>query len=59
LQDSSLSSSAHNVKIITRGNTITLRGPAATAAEKERIDALARQFAAGKQVRNALTLKSA
>jgi osmotically-inducible protein OsmY len=54
--DKTLSTSAHNVKIITNGNTVTLRGPVATTAEKERITALARQFAPGKDVLDQLTV---
>jgi osmotically-inducible protein OsmY len=57
IADKSLSVSAHNVKIVTSGNTVTLRGPVASAAEKERIAALARQNAPGKDVLNQLTIK--
>jgi hyperosmotically inducible protein len=55
--DKNLSTAAHNVKIITSGNTVTLRGPVDSAAEKDRIDALARQFAGGKDVLDQLTVK--
>ncbi len=58
LNDKSLSTSAHNVKIITNGSAVTLRGAVASAAEKERIDALARQIAAGKQVHNEISVSS-
>ena len=54
--DKSLSTSAHNVKIVTSGNTVTLRGPVASAAEKERIAALARQYAPGKDILDQLTI---
>jgi osmotically-inducible protein OsmY len=54
--DKTLSTSAHNVKIVTNGNTVTLRGPVASTAEKERITALARQFAPGKDVLDQLTV---
>jgi osmotically-inducible protein OsmY len=54
--DKTLSTSAHNVKIITNGNTVTLRGPVATTAEKERITALARQYAPGKDILDQLTV---
>ena len=59
LADKTLSVSAHNVKIVTNGSTVTLRGPVATAAEKERIAALARQNAPGKDVLDQLTIKGA
>jgi hyperosmotically inducible protein len=54
--DKTLSTSAHNVKIVTNGNTVTLRGPVANTAEKERISALARQYARGKDVLDQLTI---
>jgi hyperosmotically inducible protein len=54
--DKTLSTSAHNVKIITAGNTVTLRGPVASTAEKQRITALAQQYARGKDVRDQLTV---
>jgi osmotically-inducible protein OsmY len=34
VKDDSLSTSAHNVKIITNGGVVTLRGPVASADEK-------------------------
>ena len=37
LQDKSLSLYAHNVKIITREGTVTLRGPVRSAEEKEAV----------------------
>jgi osmotically-inducible protein OsmY len=54
--DKTLSTSAHNVKVITSGNTVTLRGPVASTAEKERIGAVARQYARGKDVLDQLTV---
>src|SRR5512141_2099055 len=48
MADKTLSVSARNVKIVTHGSTVTLRGPVANAAEKDRIAALARQNAPGK-----------
>lgn len=56
VEDKSLSTSAHNVKIITNGNTVTLRGPVASTAEKNRIAALARQYAPGKDVLDQITV---
>jgi osmotically-inducible protein OsmY len=57
IADKSLSAAAHNVKIVTRGNTVTLRGPVASSAEKDRIAVLARQNAPGKDVLDQLTVK--
>jgi len=59
VSDKSLSTSAHNVKIVTSGNTVTLRGPVASAAEKDRVAALARQYAGGKDVLDQLTVNGA
>jgi osmotically-inducible protein OsmY len=54
--DKTLSTSAHNVKIVTSGNTVTLRGPVVSTAEKERVAALARQYAPGKDILDQLTV---
>jgi osmotically-inducible protein OsmY len=59
LGDQTLSTSAHNVKIITSGNTVTLRGPVASAEEKERVTSLARQHAHGKDILDQLTVNGA
>ena len=56
LDDTSLSTSAHNVKIITDGDVVTLRGPVASADEKKRVEALAMKVATGKQVRNEISV---
>jgi|SoiMethySBSTD1v2_1073268.scaffolds.fasta_scaffold732503_1 hyperosmotically inducible periplasmic protein len=56
LDDKSLSTSAHNVKIVTQGTTVTLRGAVASAAEKSRIEALAQKSAPGKKVLNELSI---
>jgi len=56
LNDKSLSTAAHNVKIVTNGNIVTLRGPVASAAEKERVASLAAKSASGKTVHNELSI---
>ena len=56
LNDSSLSMSAHNVKIITNGNNVTLRGPVASEDEKKRVEAIAVKTAVGKHVRNEISI---
>lgn len=56
MDDKSLSTAAHNVKIVTEGNTVTLRGAVESAAEKSRIEALAIKSARGKQVRNQISV---
>lgn len=56
LEDKSLSTSAHNIKIVTNGNVVTLRGPVESADEKKRIESLAVKSAMGKQVRNEISI---
>jgi osmotically-inducible protein OsmY len=56
LADTSLSTSAHNVKIVTNGNVVTLRGSVESADEKKRIESLAMKSASGKQVRNEISI---
>lgn len=56
LEDKSLSTSAHNIKIVTNGNVVTLRGPVESADEKKRVEALAVKSATGKQVRNEISI---
>ena len=59
MADGTLSVAAHNVKIVTQGSAVTLRGPVASAAEKARVVALARRNAPGKDVLDQLTIKGA
>jgi hyperosmotically inducible periplasmic protein len=56
--DKSLSTNAHNVKIITSGGVVTLRGPVNTAEEKAKISAAAQQVAGVKHVQNQLEIAS-
>jgi osmotically-inducible protein OsmY len=56
--DKSLSMNAHNVKIITSGGVVTLRGPVNTAEEKAKISAAAQHVAGVKQVQNQLEIAS-
>jgi hypothetical protein len=52
--DGSLSFTAKNVKIITTGGKVTLRGPVKTAQEREKIAAFARKIAGAANVDNQL-----
>lgn len=52
--DESLSTSAHNVKIITVNGVVTLRGPVASAQEKTKIAETAKKLAGTKQIENQL-----
>jgi osmotically-inducible protein OsmY len=54
--DESLSTDAHNVKIITRDGKVTLRGPVETEAEKKAIEAMAKTVAGDGLVKNEITL---
>jgi hyperosmotically inducible periplasmic protein len=57
MADDSLSFTAKNVKIITAGGKVTLRGPVNSDAERSAIEAAARKIAGVKQVDNQLEVK--
>ena len=57
MKDSSLSMTAQNIKIITIGDQVTLRGPVNTAAEKTRIGQLAKSAAGKAKIDNQLEVK--
>ena len=59
MADGSLSMTAKNVKIITAGDTVTLRGPVDTAEEKTKIDQLAQSAASNVKIDNQLEVKGA
>ena len=52
--DDSLSTAAHNVKIITANGAVTLRGPVTSDVEKKKIAAMAEQVAGAGKVQNYL-----
>lgn len=52
--DDKLSTNAHNVKVITDGGVVTLRGPVNSSAEKAKVMAAAEQVAGVKRVDNQL-----
>ena len=54
--DDSLSTNAHNIKIITSNGVVTLRGPVNTAKEKATIDAKAQQIAGATKIDNQLEI---
>ena len=56
--DSSLSTNAHNVKIITSGGTVTLRGPVKSSEEKAAIESKAKQVAGVTRVDNLLEIEA-
>jgi hyperosmotically inducible protein len=57
VKDSSLTMAAKNVKIITAGGTVTLRGPVNSAEEKTKIEQLATAAANGAKIDNQLEVK--
>jgi hyperosmotically inducible protein len=54
--DKSLSTYAHNVKIISQNGTVTLRGPVRSEEEKAAIEAKAKSVAGVTAVNNELTV---
>jgi len=57
-EDDSLSTYAKNVKIITQGGTVTLKGPVSSVQEKNKIQKKAEKFAEHYRVVNQLTVAS-
>jgi hyperosmotically inducible protein len=58
VQDKSLSTYAHNVKVIVRDGQVTLKGPVRSEDEKTSIGAKAADVAGADKVQNELTIKS-
>lgn len=58
VEDDSLSLNAHNVKIITREGTVTLRGPVESTTERTTIGQLAEKTAGVKRVDNQLEINA-
>ena len=56
VDDTTLSTSAHNVKIIVESGVVTLRGPVSNAEEKVRVGNLAKQVAGVASVVNELDI---
>ena len=57
VDDNSLSVNAHNVKIITDGGIVTLRGPVKSDHEKQTIETKAKQVAGVTRVNNLLEVE--
>lgn len=53
-EDDSLSMDAHNAKIIVSGSRITLRGPVASTAERQKVEDIVRKSAGSRQIANEL-----
>ena len=54
IKDKSLSSDAHNVKIISQNGSVTLKGPVKSAEEKQAIESKAAQIAGADKVKSEL-----
>ncbi len=57
MKDKSLSTYAHNVKIITQDGRVTLKGPVQSEDEKQTIASKAADIAGADNVKNKLTVK--
>jgi osmotically-inducible protein OsmY len=57
VKDSALTTTAKNVKVITAGGIVTLRGPVNSAEEKTKIEQLAASAAGGARIDNQLEIK--
>jgi hyperosmotically inducible protein len=58
VKNKSLSTTAHNVKIMAVNGVVTLRGPVKTEAEKTTVEALAKQVPGVTSVENNLDIKT-
>ena len=56
MQDKDLSSYAHNVKIISQGGQVTLKGPVRTEEEKRVVEAKATEVAGAGHVANQMSI---
>ena len=54
--DSALSTYAHNVKIVTHGGAVTLKGPVRTEEEKSSVEAKAKEVAGADKVTSQITV---
>jgi len=57
VDDKSLSTDAHNVKIVARNGKVTLRGPVHSDEEKRTVEEYARKIAGDANVNSELTVK--
>lgn len=58
VNDKTLSTDAQNIKIITLNGVVTLRGSVSSAAEKSKVDSLAKKFSGVRQVDNQTEIKT-
>ena len=55
--DKSLSTYAHNIKVISQNGMVTLKGPVRTDAEKKTIEDTARKMAGASKVKSEITVE--
>lgn len=58
VKDKSLSTTAHNIKILAANGVVTLRGPVKNDEEKAKVETLAKQVAGVTTVQNNLDIKT-
>jgi hyperosmotically inducible periplasmic protein len=58
VKDKSLSTDAHNVKIIAQNGMVTLKGPVKSDAEKQAVEAKATEVAGAGKVKSEIEVKS-
>jgi osmotically-inducible protein OsmY len=58
VKDKSISTYGHNVKVITQGGMVTLKGPVRSEEEKQSIEAKAKEVAGPDKVTDELEVKS-
>jgi len=56
VEDKSLSTYGHNVKIIVQDGVVTLKGPVRSGEERQAIQAKAERFAKGASIQNDITV---
>ena len=59
MNDKTLSTYAHNVKIVTQGGTVTLKGPVRTEEEKKAVEVMATEVAGAGHVVNQISIAPA
>lgn len=57
VKDKSLSSYAHNIKVVAQNGTVTLKGPVHTEDEKRAIEAKASEIAGANNVKSEISVK--
>jgi osmotically-inducible protein OsmY len=59
MDDKSLSTNAHNVKVIAKNGKVTLKGPVESQEEKQKVEQMATDVAGSGNVTDEITIKAA